>query len=188
MIERRDMLKAAAVTIPMIAAFSHASIAGASPRATVPDLSGVRTAADFSTRVMEKATLSLAASRVAVPRLVRADAREFAGFELEEAIAVVSVLQDLGIPVPQQSSEALSALASIEAAADGPAFDRAYMVAEYQNHAFLARLASSYLAQSDAHTSDPGERHGRNLATIALFAFNEHTAITRRISQELGQV
>ncbi len=186
MIDRRKLLTAAAVTVPMVAAFSQVAIAGPMPDAPAPDLSRVRTAGDFATLVMPRATLSVAASQVAVKRLTRADAMEFAGFELEEAIAVTSVLKDLGIPVPQLTAPAQSALAGIQNAADGLDFDRAYMKAQYVNHAFLAQLATAYLAQSDAGTTDAGERHGRHLATVALFAFNEHTAITKRISGELN--
>jgi len=65
-------------------------------------------------------------------------------------------------------------------------FDRAYITAEYQNHVILRDLAQAYLTNSDPGTADAGERHGRHLASLAHFAFTEHTVITHRIAAELG--
>ncbi len=151
------------------------------PVSAGPDLSAVKTAGQFAAMVIGRADLSRKASKVAVDKLVNVEAKEFAGYELLEAETVVAVLRDLGTPLPAMDAEAKAALAQITNAPAGAAFDTAYMTAEYENHEFLRDLAAAYLQNSDAATSDPGEQHGRQLASVAFFAFTEHTGITRRI-------
>ena len=45
-------------------------------------------------------------------------------------------------------------------------------------------LADAYLANS-AGATDPAEKQGRHLATLALATFKEHVAITSRIANEM---
>jgi hypothetical protein len=105
---------------------------------------------------------------------------------LLEARTVVAVLKDLGTRLPEMNAEATAALEQITSAPAGGAFDTAYMTAEYENHAFLRDVATAYLRNSDPNTSDVKEQHGRQLASIAFFAFTEHTGITYRILRELA--
>ena len=135
--------------------------------------------------VIGPAMLSLATSQIAVDRARKADAREFAGFELPEAIAVTTVLKQLGTPVPPMDAKAQATLDKIRSAAPGAAFDRAYIDAQYENHVFLRDLATAYLGNSPPNPNDMMEMHGRHLATLALATFKEHTMITRRIAHEL---
>ena len=121
----------------------------------------------------------------AVDRARKADAREFAGFELTEAVAVTTVLKQLGNTAPPMDAKAQATLEKIRSAAAGQAFDRAYIDAQYENHVFLRDLATAYLTNSPSDTSDMSEMHGRHLATLALATFKEHTMITQRISSEL---
>jgi predicted outer membrane protein len=150
------------------------------------DLSNVKTVQQFAAEVIGRADLSRAASEIAVKKATRPDAKEFSGFELMEANTVIAVLKELGTLVPAMGTDASAALNRIANASEGSAFDKAYISAEYENHAYLRDLAAAYLKNSDANTSDVNERHGRQLATVALFAFTEHAAITRRIAQELN--
>ncbi|RZM21000.1 MAG: hypothetical protein EOO88_34565, partial [Pedobacter sp.] len=53
---------------------------------------------EFRQKVLGPAELSLATSQIAVSKAANKYAKEFAGFELEEAKAVTSVLKDLGTP------------------------------------------------------------------------------------------
>ncbi|RZM15358.1 MAG: DUF4142 domain-containing protein, partial [Sphingomonas sp.] len=131
------------------------------------------------------AMLSLATSQIAVDRARKADAREFAGFELTEAIAVTTVLKQLGTPVPPMDAKAQATLDKIRSAAPGAAFDRAYIDAQYENHVFLRDLATAYLGNSPPNPNDMAEMQGRHLATLALATFKEHTMITQRIAHEL---
>ena len=151
----------------------------------MPDVSGTRTHQQFEMGVIGPAQLSLVTSQIAVDRARKADAREFAGFELTEAIAVTTVLKQLGNSVPPMDAKAQATLEKIRSAPAGQAFDRAYIDAQYENHVFLRDLATAYLANSPADTADMGEMHGRHLATLALATFKEHTMITQRIAAEL---
>ncbi|MBC7458332.1 MAG: hypothetical protein H7235_08650 [Bdellovibrionaceae bacterium] len=52
---------------------------------------------EFRMGVIGPAELSLATSKIAATKASQKNAKEFAGFELTEAIAVTGVLKDLGI-------------------------------------------------------------------------------------------
>ena len=186
---RRSVLAAAAAlaAAPVAAAMAQtARPAGGDPAAMpMPDVSGVRTAKAFAMGVIGPAELSRVTSEIAVERAKNVNAKEFAGFELTEAIAVTTVLKDLGTPVPPMDAKAQATLDKIEAAANGTAFDQAYITAQYENHEFLRDLATAYLKNSAPGTTDAAEKHGRHLATLALATFKEHVAITKRISSEL---
>ncbi len=187
--DRRTLLTGAAaalVAVPAMAmAQRHGRMANDPAAMPMPDVSGTRTNQQFTMGVIGPAMLSLATSQIAVDRARKADAREFAGFELTEAIAVTTVLKQLGTSVPPMDAKAQATLETIRSAPAGQAFDRAYIDAQYENHVFLRDLATAYLANSPADTTDMGEMHGRHLATLALATFKEHTMITQRIAAEL---
>ncbi len=151
----------------------------------MPDVSGVRTAKEFAAGVIGPAELSLATSKIAVERATNPMAKEFAGFELTEAIAVTTVLKELGTPVPAPDAMAQATLARIKNAHEGAAFDRDYITAQLENHKFLRALATAYLKNAPKDTSDMAELQGQHLATLALSNFKEHVLLTERISGEL---
>jgi putative membrane protein len=184
LINRRNVIIATAA-LPLISAVAPLRMAMAASMAK-PDFSGVKTVKQFGDQVIGRAVLSQAASEVAVKKAARADAKEFAALELMEANTVIALLKELGTTVPDMDAASLAAYNSIKNSAQGHAFDRAYIGAEYQNHAVLRDLAAAYLQNSDANTSDADEKHGRHLASLALFAFTEHTVITKRINDELS--
>ena len=187
--DRRTILTGAAavlVAVPAMAIGQRRARMGADPAAMpMPDVSGTRTHQQFAMGVIGPAQLSLVTSQIAVDRARKADAREFAGFELTEAIAVTTVLKQMGTSVPSMDAKAQATLDKIRSASPGTAFDRAYIDAQYENHVFLRDLATAYLANSPANPSDMAEMHGRHLATLALATFKEHTMITQRIAGEL---
>ena len=187
--DRRTILTGAAVALvaaPTVAMAQRRGRMDRDPAAMpMPDVSGTRTHQQFEMGVFGPAQLSLVTSQIAVDRARKADAREFAGFELTEAGAVTTVLKQLGNTAPPMDAKAQATLEKIRSAAAGQEFDRAYIDAQYENHVFLRDLATAYLANSSSDTSDMGEVHGRHLATLALATFKEHTMITRRISSEL---
>lgn len=185
---RRSILAGAALAAApiAIAAAQTQRQPGPDPTAMpMPDVSGVRTARQFATAVIGPAELSRVTSQLAVERARNPMAKEFAGFELEEAIAVTTVLKDLGTAVPPMDAKAQATLEKIKAAANGAAFDQAYISAQLGNHEFLRDLAMAYLRNSAANTTDMAEKHGRHLATLALATFKEHVAMTNRISGEI---
>lgn len=187
--DRRTILTGAAaalVAVPAMAmAQRHGRMATDPAAVPMPDVSGTRTNQQFTMGVIGPAMLSLATSQIAVDRARKADAREFAGFELTEAVAVTTVLKQLGTPVPPMDAKAQATLDKIRSAAPGAAFDRAYIDAQYENHVFLRDLATAYLGNSPPNPNDMMEMHGRHLATLALATFKEHTMITQRIAREL---
>jgi putative membrane protein len=102
-----------------------------------------------------------------------------------EAKAVISVLRELGAQAPQMGPDAKAALEMITNSSKGAAFDRAYVAAQCENHAFLRDLTAAYLENSEPRPADTQERQGRQMATLALCAFTEHAAVANRISREL---
>lgn len=144
-----------------------------------------RTEQEFRVGVMGPAMLSLETSKMAVPTATHAAAKEFANFELREAIGVTTVLKSLNTPVPPMDATARATLQKIQTAPKGAAFDKAYITAQLANHEFLRDLAESYLKNSAGQTS-MAELHGRNLATLALGAFKEHVVHTKAILRTLG--
>ena len=188
--DRRTILTGAAaaalVAVPAMAmAQSHGRMEHDPAAMPMPDVSGTRTNKQFAMGVIGPAELSLATSKIAVDRARKADAREFAGFELTEAIAVTTVLKELGTAVPPMDAKSKAILEEIRAAAPGEAFDRAYIDAQYENHVFLRDLAMAYLGNPPKDPNDMAEMQGRHLATLALAVFKEHVLITRRIAHEL---
>ncbi len=139
---------------------------------------------EFRMGVIGPAELSLATSQIAVGKATNKDAKEFAGFELTEAIAVTSVLKDLGTPVPPMDAKAKATLNKIKTAKPGMDFDKAYIQAQLENHEFLRDLAQNYLKNAAGKTG-AAENQTRHLATLALAVFKEHVAITSRILGEL---
>lgn len=186
--DRRTVLAGAAATLVAVPAMAmaqpHRHAAMGPAAMPMPDVSGTHTHAQFEMSVFGPAMLSLATSQIAVDRARQANAREFAGFELTEAVAVTTLLKQLGNTPPPMDVEAQATLDKIRSATPGAAFDRMYIDAQHENHVFLQNLATAYLASS-ADTSDMMEAHGRHLATLALATFKEHTLITQRIAREL---
>ena len=140
---------------------------------------------DFRMGVIGPATLSRIVSQLAVLRATQANAREFARFELREAIAVTTVLRELKTPTPPMDAKAKATLAIIQGAAPGREFDLAYITAQHDNHIFLRDLATAYLKNTSPNEPTFPEQQGRHLATLALNQFTEHVELTARILNEL---
>lgn len=155
---------------------------GTDPGAHMMNPSNVK---EFGMAVIGRAELSLVTSKIAVDRASKADAKEFAGFELTEAIAVTTVLKDLGTPIPTMTAKAKATLEKIKNAPAGPEFDKAYIAAQLENHEELRDLTQAYLGHPAPPTSNMAESQGRHLGTLSLAVFKEHVAITQRISKEL---
>lgn len=140
---------------------------------------------EFRMGIIGPATLSLITSEIAVDKATNAQAKEFANFELREAIAVTTVLKELNTPVPPMDATATATLNKIKSAAKGQAFDKAYIKAQLENHEFLRDLAEGYLKNSKGQTG-VAELQGQHLATLALSTFKEHVVHTKNILQVLG--
>jgi putative membrane protein len=187
---RRDFVKKSITgTLAMTAGLSLASsfLNFSDAAAAESNLTGGTTASnekEFRMGVIGPAELSLVTSQIAVTKATNKNAKEFAGFELEEALAVTGVLKDLGTPVPPMDAKAKATLEKIKSTPAGPEFDKIYIAAQLENHEFLRDLAASYI--SKGKLAGPAENQGRHLATLSLAVFKEHVAITQRILNELG--
>ena len=83
------------------------------------------------------------------------------------------------------TAKAKATLAKIRSAATGQEFDKAYIMAQLQNHMELRDLTQAYLSHPAPPKSDMAESQGRHLGTLSLAVFKEHVMITQRISKEL---
>jgi putative membrane protein len=149
------------------------------------EMSNVRTIQQYAAHAIGRIELCRAASQAAMEKASRPDVRELAGYDLMHAKAMISILRELGTPAPQLGPDAKSALEMINNSSKGNAFDRAYITAQCENHAYLRDLTAAYLENSDARTTDPQERQGRQLAMLALCSATEHAAIANRISRDI---
>jgi putative membrane protein len=145
-----------------------------------------RTGEQFRTGVMGPATLSAAVSQIAVDKATRADTKQFANFELREAIAVTAILKGLNTPVPPMDSVGQALLDTLRLTPVGADFDKTYITAELANHEFLRDLADSYLANSTKN-GNAEEKHTRDLATLAITSFKEHVVLSKNIVQAMGE-
>ncbi len=141
------------------------------------------TAKQYYMGVIGPATLSKITSQIAIDKASNAHAKEFANFELREALAVTTVLAEMGIPTPPMNAVGKAILAKLKSS-EGTEFDKAFITAQLSNHEFLRDLASTYLANSAEHKGME-ETHGRHLALLMLNEFKEHVVITKNISHEL---
>ncbi|RYG69200.1 DUF4142 domain-containing protein [bacterium] len=134
----------------------------------------------FRLGVIGPIELSLAASKIAVSKAADRDTREFAGFELSEAIGVTSVLKELRTAVPAMDAKARAAITTLKNTPQGELFDKAYIQAQLDNHIVMRDLAQNYLKNSAGKTS-MAEIHTRHIATLMLSSCTEHIALTTRI-------
>ena len=139
----------------------------------------------FRLGVFGPAALSLMSSKLAVDKATQANAKEFAGFELTEAIAVTTVLKQLNTPEPTPDAKAKQTMQMLTDAAQGPEFDKAYISAQLENHEFLRDHAEAFL-KDGAHKGDAATEQTKHIAELALATFKEHVAICTRIKGELG--
>lgn len=154
-------------------------------RGARPDISNVRTAQQYAAQAIGRVELTRAAAQAAVEKATLPNVRELAGYELMEAKAVISCLKELGAQAPPLAQDARSVLETIANASKGTAFDRAYITAQRENHAYLRDLTAAYLESCDPRATDERERQGRQLATLALCSATEHAAVANRISREI---
>ena len=139
----------------------------------------------FRLAIIGPAELSLVTSELAAEKATNKNTKEFAGFELTEAVAGTSVLKELGTPVPAPDAKAKATLEKLKSTDKGAAFDEAYITAQLENHEFLRDTAMDYLKRTEGSKESKAEQQTQHLATLALATFKEHVAITKRISGEL---
>jgi len=140
---------------------------------------------EFNINLAVPVQFSLATSKIAAEKAVNKNVKEFAGFELAEATALTTVMKDLGTILPEMDIDSKATFAEIEGAT-GDQLDQLYIRAQVKNHRLLRNLAEDYLETAPVDKLDEAESHSKHLATILLVIFEEHIAVTERISNELG--
>ena len=190
--DRREFLKdslkgtvALGIGLSSLSLLTSAQAADQNEVSKPNDKEPVTSEALFRLAIIGPAELSLVTSQLAVEKATNKNTKEFAGFELTEAVAVTSVLKELGTPVPAPDAKAKATLEKLKSADKGAAFDEAYITAQLENHEFLRDTATDYLTRTEGSKDSKAEQQTQHLATLALATFKEHVAITKRISSEL---
>ncbi|MGC4038468.1 MAG: DUF4142 domain-containing protein [Chitinophagaceae bacterium] len=179
---RKDFLKKSATGIIAVSTGMLLESFGSKDKIFNDGKIEIVSAKQFRDGVMPRAQLSMLASKIAVEKASQTNAKEFAGWELMEAIAVIDFLKDLGTPAPAAGKDAEAFITKLKSL-DGKAFDIEYMKAEQANHEWLRDLAENYLGAADAKSSG-GETY--HLARVAIFAFTEHVGLSKKINAELN--
>lgn len=152
-----------------------------------PSMPGMMNAAlpknemDYRRAIAPVAMLSLETSRLAVNKAVDPAVRQFASFELAEAIAATSVLRDMNTPMMPMSAMDREAISRAQNTPAGADFDRDYIARQRAAHIFLRDTATNYLATPLPRKAKMPEMHGRHLATLQMPAFIEHLTHTQNI-------
>jgi putative membrane protein len=140
---------------------------------------------DFEYRiaVLSKMTLSMLASQLALAKGDNKYTKEFAGFELIEAIAVTEVMQEICIQKNEITVQDQGFLSELEKL-HGRNFDKMYMKLELENHLLLKNLTELFLSGSSAGKFAP-DAETRRLAKMILLTLNEHIDSSGKIYSEL---
>jgi putative membrane protein len=141
---------------------------------------------EFNESLIGPVQFSLATSRIAVDKATNEKVKEFATFELAEAVAVTKVLTDLGIVIPVTDENTKAEFTEIESAEKGIAFDKQYMKSQVTNHKLLRDLTEEYLKEAPSENLDKEEAEEKHLAILLLTIFNQHIAIAEKIAGELN--
>ena len=183
--DRRSILAGLAMVAAAPAVMAQAAKKAPTVLPVTPvDFADVRTAPQFFLGVLGPAEVSLSTSQLALEKAVQKNAREFAGFELGEAITVNEVLKDLGTQAPAMDDKAKATVEKLKTG-KAAAFDHAYITFQLDNHEFLRDITDAYLHNS-AGATEPTEKQGRHLAALMLAVFKEHVALCKRINAELS--
>jgi predicted outer membrane protein len=145
----------------------------------------VTTEAQFRTAIAPLAQMSMMSSQLATTQAANQYAKQFAGFELAETTAMMSILKDMGTTPPPMDAKSQAVMTQMKSMT-GAAFDKAYIAAQVQTHQQLNTLTSSYLASAAPSATNMMEKHGRHIAMLASTSIKEHLALTQRIQSVLG--
>ncbi len=140
---------------------------------------------EFNASLIGPVQFSLATSRIAVDKATNEKVKEFATFELAEAVAVTKVLTDLGNVIPITVENTKAEFTEIESAGKGVAFDKLYMKSQVANHKLLRDLTEEYLKEAPSDKLDKEEIKEKHLAILVLTIFNQHIAIAEKTAEEL---
>jgi putative membrane protein len=142
---------------------------------TVPTVSG----SEYQAKTLMGGTLAKQTSQLALERATSQKVKQFAGFEIAEQTALAQVLTDAENPPPVPLDAAHAAALSTLQAQSGPAFDRAYILGQIQQHNALLLIQQGYLENTNRST---GTQH---IAVLARMSIQQHLAMLQEIQQML---
>lgn len=186
---RRSLLGAAAVAGIGATLLGFAASAQAADRPNQPEaetgndypkpLPNAKNEKAFRAGVMPIAVISRTISALAVDKATDPKTKEFANFELREAIGIGTVLKEMNTPMPPMSAKDKALVESLKAA-EGAEFDKLYITAQLGAHQYLRDHAETYL-QNTVGAKGMAEMHGRHLAMVSLATFKEHVVLCKNI-------
>ena len=146
-------------------------------QATAPRLSGTEyLAATLMGGTLAKQTSQLALERAQNPRV-----RQFAGFEIAEQTALAQVLTDTENPPPAPlDANHAAALRTLQEQPAGPAFDRAYVLPQLQQHQALLLVQQGYLDSFNRSTDT------QHIAVLARMSIQQHLVMLQEIQAMLA--
>ncbi len=151
--------------------------APAQPAAAPRRLSGSEyLAASLMGGTLAKQTSQLALERAQNPRV-----RQFAGFEVAEQTALAQVLTDTENPPPAPlDATHAAALRTLQEQQAGPAFDRAYVLSQLQQHQALLLVQQGYLESFNRRTDT------QHIAVLARMSIQQHLIMLQEIQAMLA--
>lgn len=145
-------------------------------QATVPRVSGT----EYLAATLMGGTLAKQTSQLALERAQNAKVRQFAGFEIAEQTALAQVLTDTENPPPVPlDADHAAALRTLQAQA-GPAFDRAYILSQVQQHQALLLTQQGYLENPSRSTDT------QHIAVLARMSIQQHLVMLQEIQATLA--
>ena len=145
-------------------------------QAKVPRLSGT----EYLAATLMGGTLAKQTSELALERSQNPKVRQFAGFEIAEQSALAQVLTDTvnPPPVPLDANHA-AALQTLQAQQAGPAFERAYVLSQTQQHQALLLIQQGYLESFNRRTDT------QHIALLAHMYIQQHLVMLQEIQAML---
>ena len=125
-------------------------------------------------------TLAKQSSQIAQERAQNPKVRQFAGFEIAEQSALAQVLTDTVNPPPAPlDANHAAALQTLRAQQAGPAFDRAYVLSQVQQHQALPLIQQGYLESFNRRTDT------QHVALLAHTSIQQHLVMLQDIQAML---
>ena len=126
-------------------------------------------------------TLAKQTSQLALERAQNPRVRQFAGFEIAEQTALAQVLTDTENPPPAPlDATHAAALRTLQEQQAGPAFDRAYVLSQLQQHQALLLVQQGYL---DSFNRSADTQH---IAVLARMSIQQHLVMLQEIQSMLA--
>jgi putative membrane protein len=146
-------------------------------QSNAPRLSGT----EYVAATLMGGTLAKQTSELALERGQHPKVRQFAGFEIAEQSTLAQVLTDTvnPPPVPLDASHA-AVLQTLRAQQAGPAFDRAYVLSQVQQHQALLLIQQGYLESFNRRTDT------QHIALLAHTSIQQHLVMLQEIQAMLA--